>query len=254
MTVRIRFSRAVIYANTSYCFSPSGLRYVRSSLLLSTDYALIACSGMVYEDAEKLYAEVRADTEALTEDALRVIYPGSCPLSSASSGPQTLFAHNTTPFARRDIVRVPLSSGVLQMTSDGKEGYVVMEGGLGGGLVLPSQISAQELKGARRVLFGIYVDNLGCRRHGGKRECGTLCVEERECAAYCIWWTNYEPFRRPATVSFCLSCGKSAGILLIRDCSRRELIPHGETGGLVIFDDIPNYWDAWGALRLSLHV
>jgi hypothetical protein len=28
---------------------------------------------------------------------------------------------------------------------------------------------------------------------------------------------------------------------------RRELIPHGETGGLIIFEDHPNYWDAWGA-------
>jgi len=27
---------------------------------------------------------------------------------------------------------------------------------------------------------------------------------------------------------------------------RRELIPDGETGGLVIFDDTPNFWDAWG--------
>ena len=111
---------------------------------------------MVYDDAEKLYAEVRGDTEALTEEALRVIYPDSLPLSSASavssSGLPTLFAHNTTPFARRDIVRVPLggisNGNVLQTTSDGKEGYVVLEGGPGGGLVLPSQISAQDLKGA----------------------------------------------------------------------------------------------------------
>ena len=28
---------------------------------------------------------------------------------------------------------------------------------------------------------------------------------------------------------------------------RRELIAKGQTGGLVIFDDRPNYWDAWGA-------
>lgn len=27
---------------------------------------------------------------------------------------------------------------------------------------------------------------------------------------------------------------------------RRELIQQGDTGGLVIFDDKPNYWDAWG--------
>jgi alpha-mannosidase len=114
---------------------------------------------MVYEDAEKLYAEVRADVEALVNNALRILYPGSLPLSSAApvptSGTLTIFAHNTTPFARRDVVRVPLgekgiSSGsvLLQTTSDGKEGYVVLEGGAGGGLVLPSQISATDLTGA----------------------------------------------------------------------------------------------------------
>jgi hypothetical protein len=27
---------------------------------------------------------------------------------------------------------------------------------------------------------------------------------------------------------------------------RRELIAPGQTGGLVIFEDRPNYWDAWG--------
>ena len=125
--------------------------------LLCSNRSVTSCSGMVYEDAEKLYAEVRVDTEALIEEALCVIYPDSYPLASAagvaSSGPLTLFAHNTTPFSRRDIVRVPLVAGlstgnVLQTTSDGKEGYVVLDGGSGGGLVLPSQISAQDLKGA----------------------------------------------------------------------------------------------------------
>ena len=33
------------------------------------------------------------------------------------------------------------------------------------------------------------------------------------------------------------------------DNYRRELIPQGQTGGLVIFEDHPNYWDAWGASR-----
>ena len=116
-------------------------------------------SGMVYKDAEKLYAEVRADTEAVVDNALCVLYPGSVPLSSAAtapaSGPLTVFAHNTTPFPRRDIVRIPLaesrigSGNVLQTTSDGKEGYVVLEGSAGGGLVLPSQISAKDLGGAQ---------------------------------------------------------------------------------------------------------
>lgn len=130
--------------------------FVSALLFLCSNRSVVSCSGMVYEDAEKLYAEVRGDTEALTEEALRVIYPGSLPhtsVAAASSVLPTLFAHNTTPFARRDIVRVPLggdinSRNVLQTTSDGKEGYVVFEGGPGGGLVLPSQISAQDLNGA----------------------------------------------------------------------------------------------------------
>ena len=188
------------------------------------------CSGMVYDDAEKLYAEVRTDTEALTEDALRVIYPGSCALSSASSEPQTLFAHNTTPFARRDIVRVSNSTAnVLQTTSDGKEGYVVMEGGPGGGLVLQSQISVQDLKGVTAEStngehFVLKNENVRLTVSGG-RITSLFDVKLR-----CVSFLCIDPR------------------LIVR--SRRELIPHGETGGLVIFEDIPNYWDAWGALRL----
>jgi alpha-mannosidase len=117
---------------------------------------------MVYEDAEKLYAEVRADTQTLLDQALRALYPGSVPLSSVAtvpaSVPLTVFAHNTTFFPRRDVVRVPLAEGrissgnVLQTTSDGKEGYIFLEGSAGGGLVLPSQISAKDLGGAQALI------------------------------------------------------------------------------------------------------
>ena len=37
---------------------------------------------------------------------------------------------------------------LLQKKSDGKGGFVVLEGGVGGGLVVPSQISAKNLIGA----------------------------------------------------------------------------------------------------------
>jgi len=141
-----------------------------------------------------------------------VIYPDSLPLSS-TSGLQTVFAHNTTPFARRDIVRVPLGGGsstgnVLQTTSDGKEGYIVLEGGLGGGLVLPSQISAQDLKG--------------------------VTAES----------ANGEHFvMKNENVRLTVSGGRITSLFDVQ--LQRELIPQGQTGGLVIFEDIPNYWDAW---------
>lgn len=142
---------------------PGSAMYVLLCLfgtICHTNHAWHTSSGMVYKDAEKLYGEVRTDAEGLIDNALRVLYPGSLPLSSAASapppsGPLTIFAHNTTFFARRDIVRVPLGKGgidpasVLQTTGDGKEGYVILEGGAGGGLVLPSQISAKDLDGAQ---------------------------------------------------------------------------------------------------------
>jgi hypothetical protein len=34
--------------------------------------------------------------------------------------------------------------------------------------------------------------------------------------------------------------------VFIQNYFSRELIPEGMTGGLVIFQDHPNYWDAWG--------
>jgi alpha-mannosidase len=111
---------------------------------------------LVYQDAEKLYAEVRADAEAAVNDVLCVLYPDFVPLSSAGaklvSGPLTMFGHDTMPFPRRDVVRVPLAEGrassgnVLRTTSDGKDGCVALGGGAGGVLFLPSQISEKELR------------------------------------------------------------------------------------------------------------
>ena len=34
--------------------------------------------------------------------------------------------------------------------------------------------------------------------------------------------------------------------------NRRELVPQGQTGGLTIFEDHPNYWDAWGAFTVHI--
>jgi hypothetical protein len=164
---------------------------------------------MVYEDAEKLYTEVRRDSEALVDQALRILYPGSVPLSSVSTvpavAPLTVFAHNTTPFPRRDIVRVPLAMGrtssgnVLQLTSDGKEGYVVLESSAGGGLVLPSQISVKDLGGARALLaslsdaatdssHGIYIR----RCLGAQREQRFLRLGEWDCTADRRWRADHE--------------------------------------------------------------
>ncbi|KAI0293181.1 glycosyl hydrolases family 38 N-terminal domain-containing protein [Multifurca ochricompacta] len=209
-------------ATLASIFKGDGYKYPKQTLNDSWEKVLLnqfhdevpTSSGMVYEDAEKLYAEVRADTEALIDSALRVLYPGSLPLSSTpASGPLTLFAHNTTPFARQDIVRVPLGLGisardVLQTTSDGKEGYVVFEGGAGGGLVAPGNANFKGLN-------DVTVDSAGDDH---------FVLKNRN-------------------VQLIVSGGRIKSLFDVQ--LKRELIPQGQTGGMVIYEDRPNYWDAW---------
>lgn len=85
---------------------------------------------MVYDDAEKLYAEVRQDAETMLDDALDVILGGAAPAAHATALDQ-LVAYNTTFFPRREVVRVPTAGGlrtqVAQLSADGKEGYTVVD-------------------------------------------------------------------------------------------------------------------------------
>ena len=60
------------------------------------------------------------------------------------------------------------SGNVLQTTSDGTEGYTILEGIVGGGLVFPSQISPKDLGGAQalsRLLLLTHTWGSFCRCH-----------------------------------------------------------------------------------------
>jgi alpha-mannosidase len=87
---------------------------------------------MVYDDADKLYAEVREVCTGLLEEAFSVLLPRSSPLMSKSTS-ETLIAFNATSFARYDVIKVPLSrdaarmkAQVIQTSADGKHGYALM--------------------------------------------------------------------------------------------------------------------------------
>lgn len=105
-------------------------------------------SGMVYDDAEKLYAEVRKDGDAILEEAFNVIFPKSLPLIGTKSLPYArnadIVAYNTTFFSRQDVVEVPLGlfylrSELAQTSRDGKTGYALMQcmGGASCGALTP---------------------------------------------------------------------------------------------------------------------
>jgi alpha-mannosidase len=132
---------------------------------------------MVYDDAEKLYNEIKQDGEAILEEALSVLFPNSMPLtpntrSKALGGSAKVVALNTTFFPRLDIVQVPLatSSGsgwgsksavqeirqqVMQTSEDGKVGWGVMQCGRGGGGVGELVTPSNELRSRLKPVSGI---------------------------------------------------------------------------------------------------
>ncbi|KAF8900480.1 glycoside hydrolase family 38 protein [Gymnopilus junonius] len=185
--------------------------------------SFIFSSGMVYDDAEILYAEVKKDGEGLLEEALSVLFPNSVPLTPSTrskvlAGSSKIVAYNTTFFPRWDIIKVPLSKAgpalkslVLQASDDGKEGYAIMhcaDGAGAGELKHPSNALHAHLKPAS------------------------------------VYTNGSDHFvLRNGSVQLTLSEGRISSIVDVK--LNRELIPEGSTGGLVIFQDRPNYWDAW---------
>jgi alpha-mannosidase len=98
---------------------------------------------MVYEDAEKLYAEIKKDGNALLEGAFKVIFgEDSRPLAPGASG-GSVVAYNTTFFPRREVVTVPLDGSsdlvrqVAQVSADGRTGYALFDATEGASIARP---------------------------------------------------------------------------------------------------------------------
>ncbi|KAL6305038.1 glycosyl hydrolases family 38 N-terminal domain-containing protein [Sparassis latifolia] len=174
-------------------------------------------SGMVYEDAEKLYAEVRKDGKDLIEKAFEALIPRSIPLTEASAKAAKsgkLVAYNTTFFPRRDVVKIPLAGGAsslrsqaVQASEHGLTGYALMDGSAASGLASTT---------------GLYADSMPVS----------------------VFTNGSDHFvLRNTSVQLTIAKGRITSLVDVE--LGRELIPQGQTGGLVIFDDRPNYWDAW---------
>lgn len=107
---------------------------------------------MVYEDAEKLYTEVRKDGKHMINEAFKALFP-----SSPDVSPGQIVAYNTTFFPRRDVVKIPLSgngsklrSQVVQASKDGSYGYALMDGSNGGHVARPTGLFADCLPASGR--------------------------------------------------------------------------------------------------------
>ncbi|KIJ07646.1 glycoside hydrolase family 38 protein [Paxillus involutus ATCC 200175] len=203
-------SSSVCLATLATLFQPKGRSYVYpkatiddcwEKVLLNQFHDVLPGSaiGMVYDDAEQLYSEVRKDCQALLEEAFGVLLSGSVSLlgDMPSSQPFNLVAVNTTPFPRRDVIKIPVSvvsqsliPQPVQMSADGKHAYVLL------------QAQENEMIARLTVLSADYT---------------------------------------PASVYT-----NGSDHFVLRNQNMQLTISQGRsTGGLVIFEDRPNYWDAW---------
>ncbi|KAG6332318.1 hypothetical protein ID866_6771 [Astraeus odoratus] len=172
---------------------------------------------MVYDDAEKLYAEVRRDCHSMLEEAFNVLVAGTHPAleSSPSADLQAgILAVNPTQFARQDVVEFPLSgvasgplSSVVQTSVDGKHGYALIE--------------CQE-------------DDFVGQATGMSTRCVPVSVQTDGSDHFVL---------RNSVIQLTISKGRITSLYDL--VLKREVIQKGNSGGLVIFEDRPNYWDAW---------
>ncbi|KAG2005473.1 alpha-mannosidase [Coprinopsis cinerea AmutBmut pab1-1] len=228
------------YHKNSYIYPKKDIDEAWEKVLLNQFHDVLPGSsiGMVYEDAEQLYAEVKRDGEAILEEALSVLFPNSMPLtcntqSKALAGGAKVVALNTTFFPRLDVVQVPLGSSpggngwgwstpggstqsirsqVHQVSEDGKVGWGIMQCARGGGAIGELVTGSNELR-ARLKPVSVYTNG------------------------------SDHFVLRNSTVQLTISEGRITSLLDVQ--LDRELIQEGQTGGLVIFEDRPNYWDAW---------
>ncbi|KAI0753803.1 hypothetical protein C8Q74DRAFT_1373733 [Fomes fomentarius] len=232
------FASLFRFHKTDYVYPDEKINDCWEKVLLNQFHDVLPGSaiGMVYDDAEKLYAEVHKDGKALIEEAFKAIFPPSVSLTDPALKTKktgTIVGFNTTFFPRRDIVEVPLTgaasrlkSQVVQASKSGSTGLALMDCAAGGGVAYSTGLYAdcKPVSGALQLLYGSSVITLADRNLVARVGVNTFVLKN-------------------SGIQLTIADGRITSLYDVGQ--ERELIPTGETGGLVIFDDRPNYWDAW---------
>lgn len=177
---------------------------------------------MAYDDAEKIYAEVAAKGSALLESALKALYPSSLPFKSSNShsGGDELIAINTSPYPRRELVKISLESArersdaFIQLAGDSKGAWVLFEN--------KSRAGAGENWTGTKSMKEVEEMKLG--------------VEGRGARAKDLGEEGFSLSNSQLVVKI----SNQGRITSLFDLEQeRELIKEGESGGFVIFEDRP---------------
>ncbi|KIK34960.1 glycoside hydrolase family 38 protein [Suillus luteus UH-Slu-Lm8-n1] len=150
----------------------------------------------------------------LLEDASRVLLPRSLPLLRATTTPLSRF-----PLSR-DATR--MKAQVIQTSADGKHGYALMHS-------VGNKVASQPV-GMSSI----------CMPASGVSDVPRSLVSVLKLKVFTNGTDHF--VLRNANVQLTISEGRISSLIDVR--LGRELIPKGSSGGLVIFEDRPNYWDA----------
>ena len=163
---------------------------------------------MVYDDAEKLYAEVRKDGQDLLEEATAVLLPNSTSLSAEALARSKgeIIGINTTFFPRREIVEVPLSSAnsyvmnqVIHTSKDMSKGYALLNCLDGGHLAKPSGFFS-DCRPVSGTSLSYICPGFRLPSRSVHQRLRPLCLEELCYSADCVWRKDHQPARRCSVV------------------------------------------------------
>lgn len=179
--------------------------------------------NMVYEDAEKMYAEVAKKGATLLEEAHQVLHPKSYPLESLPTTPNAIgksVAINTLSFPRQEVVKIPLEK------YDGRSAFSVSD--------------SQE-----DSCFVIAKDGTG----NSLMELVSLSTYREEitpATASTAYGADGELYYILANAFLTVWISTQGQIISITDTSlgRQILLPESKAG-FVIFQDQPINFDAW---------
>ncbi|PLW49433.1 hypothetical protein PCASD_01936 [Puccinia coronata f. sp. avenae] len=212
--------------DTGYEYPKDELDYLWEIVLLCQFHDVLPGSAIakVYEDAEKMYAEVAEKGEALLEAARQAALYGSQKIDVASASPSRggcLIGLNTLSFPRQEIIQIPLEMydgrcAFSPCKRDDDSGFVIAKDGLGNGLI--------ELESLSNLREHIQL---------------ATASEVRDAS-------TGEVFYYLANKALTVQISSRGRVVSITDIELgRELILPGETAGFVIYQDQPLNFDAW---------
>ncbi|OAV97592.1 hypothetical protein PTTG_01907 [Puccinia triticina 1-1 BBBD Race 1] len=212
--------------DTGYEYPKDELDYLWEIVLLCQFHDVLPGSAIakVYEDAEKLYAEVTQKGKDLLEAARQAALSGSQAIDVASASPSrggSLIGLNTLSFPRQEVIRVPLEmydgrSAFSASKTDDDSGFVIAKDGFGNGLLELESLSN-------------FNENIQLATASVVRDVNT--------GEACYFLANK---------ALTIQISSRGRIVSIVDTELgRELILSGQTCGFVIYQDQPLTYDAW---------